>query len=46
VSSFVVLPLLLKRSIAFPAALLVSVVLTVAYYLTTEAILKRFGVSI
>lgn len=45
-SLFVVLPILLKRNMAFPLALALSVVIMVAAYLATAAILKRFGVSI
>ena len=41
---FVTLPILLKRNMAFPAALCLSlVVLTVAYVITAN-VLKRFGV--
>lgn len=45
-SLFVVLPVLLKRNLAFPLALALSVVVMVAAYLATAAILKRFGVSL
>ena len=45
-SLFVVLPILLKRNLSFPLALALSVVIMVACYLVTAAILKRFGVSI
>ena len=45
-SLFAALPILLKRNLAFPLALGLSVVIMVACYLVTAAILKRFGVSI
>lgn len=45
-SLFAILPLLLKRHIAFPLALLASLTVMVVAYLLTAAILRRFGVSI
>jgi hypothetical protein len=41
-----VLPLLLKRGIAFALALPVSLTVMIAAYFVTAAILKRFGVTI
>ena len=43
---FVALPLLLKRGIGFAVALPTSVLLMVAAYLVTAAIVKRFGITI
>jgi hypothetical protein len=43
---FVALQLLLKQGIAFILALPISIGVMVAAYLTTSAILKRFGVTI
>jgi len=43
---FVALPLLLKRGIGFAVALPTSVLLMVAAYLVTVAIVKRFGITI
>ena len=43
---FVTLPLLLKRGISFPVALLASCALTACAYLTTAALLRHFGVSL
>lgn len=43
---FVLLPVLLKRQMGFPLALLLSVLFMVAAYLATAAILKRFGINI
>jgi hypothetical protein len=43
---FVALPLLLKRGIAFPLSLLVSIAIMVAAYLGTASVLRRFGVAI
>ena len=43
---FVVLPLLLKRGVSFVAALPISLVVMIAAYLATAAVLKRFGVVI
>lgn len=45
-SLFIVLPVLLKRNIAFPLALGISVVIMVACYLATAAFLRRFGIEI
>ena len=43
---FVTLALLLKRGVTFAAALTISILVMVAAYLATAAILKRFGVTI
>jgi hypothetical protein len=43
---FVAVPLLLRRGIAFPFALPISIAVMVAAYLAIYAILKRFGVTI
>ncbi len=40
---FVALPLLLRRGVAFPWALLVSLVVMVLSYLATAALLRRSG---
>lgn len=45
-SLFVALPVLLKRNVAFPLALCISVVIMVVCYLATAAFLKRFGIEI
>lgn len=43
---FVALPWLLKRGIAFPVSLALSIAVMVASYLCTAAVLKRYGVAI
>ena len=43
---FVALPVLLRWGIGFRVALPISVVIMVAAYLMTSAVLKRFGVAI
>lgn len=43
---FVLLPILLKRGIAFPIALPASVGVMAAAYLVTAAIARRFGMQI
>jgi hypothetical protein len=43
---FVVLPVLLRRGMSFLGALPISLVVMVAVYLATAAVLKRFGFAI
>jgi hypothetical protein len=43
---FVALPVLLKRGIGFPVALIISLVVMTAAYLATAATVRRFGVHI
>ena len=43
---FVTLPILLKRGVGFGVSLPSSVIVMVAAYLVTAAVLKRFGVSV
>lgn len=43
---FIALPLMLKRGLAFPLSLSMSLVIMVAAYLGTAAVLRRFGVAL
>jgi len=43
---FLVLPVLLRRGVAFPAALLLGCALTVLLYLATVAVAARLGVKL
>ncbi|MFN2476469.1 MAG: DUF3147 family protein [Chthoniobacterales bacterium] len=43
---FVALPIMLKRGLAFPLSLSISLAIMIAAYLGTAAVLRRFGVAL